>query len=77
MKKIMLTLGLIGAVALFGSCDLKTCYCCQAVGNTAVEEETYTDINGRCSSLNNSTRTCLEASERIDCSQVAIGYKKK
>ena len=76
MKKTLLTLSILFGAALFGSCGLKSCYCCEAVGTTAVAQETYTDNSSKCSSLTNNTRTCMEMSEQIDCSKVAIGYKK-
>ena len=78
MKKIFLGLVFVAAAALFSSCNLKSCYCCEIVGNTVTEVETATGSTTACASLNSYNRTCLEAGERIPgCNGVAIGYKAK
>jgi len=77
MKKTLAIAGMIAFVALLSSCNLKSCYCCEAVGEQAVASESYTDNGRACSSLSSSKITCMEQSEAIDCSKVAIGYKKK
>ncbi|MCF0211844.1 MAG: hypothetical protein HUK17_02985 [Bacteroidales bacterium] len=78
MKKPLILIALMAAAALFGACSLKSCYCCEAVGTTttATAVETYTDQGRACNSISTSTRTCMEMSEQIDCSRVAIGYKR-
>lgn len=75
-QNLLALVTLAACATLFGACNMKSCFCCEAAGNTAVEVETYTESTSSCASLSNKTRTCLEYNERIDCSMVAIGYKK-
>ena len=77
MKKTLVIAGMVAAVALLSSCGLKSCYCCEAAGDHAVATETYTDPGRACATLSSSSATCMEQAEAIDCSKVAIGYKKK
>ncbi len=71
MKKFFVTCALIGALALFGSCTLKTCVCYELVGSQMTMVDTYTDMGSACSSLSNNNRTCVEESERVNPGDVA------
>lgn len=78
MKKITITLLMLAAIATLNSCDLKSCYCCVSTGEVVHEEESYTEDDKSCSTLNNSKQICMERHERIPgCEGVAVSYKNK
>lgn len=77
MKKIFFAAICILAISSLSSCDTKRCYCYRQVGGTTTVDETYTDISASCNSLSIYNRHCVEESQYIDPSQIAIDWKKK
>ena len=58
------------------SCE-KTCVCYEPVNGTMTMRDVFASNSKKCTSLSTARRTCVEESERVDPSQIAIDMKKK
>lgn len=78
MKKKILALFAVVAIATLclTSCGLKSCYCCEMVGDVVQQSDTYTDIDRSCESLNTNTLKCMEEGSQLPCSSIAFDMKK-
>lgn len=73
MKKIILSLVLLGSLSVM-SCD-KICVCYEPVNGVMTMNDVLASEDTRCNSLSAGQRICVEESERVDPGQIAVGFK--
>lgn len=61
MKKIIMALGVVAAVAMLASCDSKLCYCYDG----PTETTTYVSSDTPCTSMSRGGIGCVEEYERM------------